>query len=35
MDRALSILLEEFERTMILAGVTDVAELSPRHVRHR
>ena len=34
-DRALSILFEEFERTMILAGVSDVAELGSRHVRRR
>ena len=34
-DRALSILFEEFERTMILAGVNDVAELGSRHVRRR
>ena len=34
-DRALSILFEEFERTMILAGVNDVAELCSRHVRRR
>ena len=34
-DRALSLLLEEFERTMILAGVNDIAELVPRHVRRQ
>lgn len=32
-DRALSLLFEEFERTMILAGVNDVAKLDCRHVR--
>lgn len=32
-DRALTILLEEFERTMILAGVNDITKLSARHVR--
>ncbi len=32
-DRALSLLLGEFERTMILAGVNDIARLGPRHVR--
>src|SRR5688572_22455514 len=34
-DRALSLLREEFERTMILAGVNDIAKLGLRHVRHR
>lgn len=34
-NRALSILREEFERTMILAGVNDVAQLERRHVRHQ
>jgi L-lactate dehydrogenase (cytochrome) len=34
-DRALTLLLEEFERTMILAGVNDIAKLGLRHVRHR
>lgn len=32
-DRALTLLGEEFERTMMLAGVNDVAGLEPRHVR--
>lgn len=32
-DRALSILHEEFERTMILAGVNDIALLRCRHIR--
>lgn len=32
-DRALTILRDEFERTLALAGVPDVARLSPRHVR--
>ncbi len=32
-DRALSILFEEFQRTMTLAGVNDVARLELRHVR--
>jgi len=32
-DRALTLLLEEFERTMILAGVNDIAKLGSRHVR--
>ena len=31
--RALSLLREEFERTMILAGVNDIARLRRRHVR--
>ena len=34
-DRALTILFEEFERTMILAGVNNVAGLDRRHVRLR
>ena len=35
-DRALSLLFEEFERTMILAGINDVAGIETRHVRrHR
>ena len=34
-DRALTLLLEEFERTMILAGVNDIAKIDRRHVRHR
>ncbi len=34
-DRALSLLLEELERTMILAGVNDIAKLGSRHVRRR
>ena len=32
-DRALTLLGEEFERTLTLAGVNDVAGLSSRHVR--
>lgn len=32
-DRALSLLLEEFERTMVLAGVNDIAGIESRHVR--
>lgn len=32
-DRALTLLGEEFERTLALAGVNDVARLSARHVR--
>ena len=32
-DRALSILFEEFERTLVLAGINDIANLGPRHVR--
>jgi len=32
-DRALTILRDEFERTLALAGVPDVARLSARHVR--
>ena len=35
-DRALSLLFDEFERTMILAGINDVAGIETRHVRrHR
>ena len=34
-DRALSILFDEFERTMILAGINDVGRLDRRHVRRR
>jgi L-lactate dehydrogenase (cytochrome) len=34
-DRTLSILREEFERTMILAGVNNVAQLDHRHVRRQ
>jgi len=34
-DRALTLLLDEFERTMILAGVNDVAKLGRRHCRRR
>jgi L-lactate dehydrogenase (cytochrome) len=33
--RALSLLREEFERTMTLAGVNDIVALGPRHVRRR
>ena len=32
-DRALTLLRQEFERTLTLAGVNDVARLSARHVR--
>ena len=34
-NRALTILTGEFERTMILAGVNDIARLERRHVRRR
>ncbi|WP_292031175.1 alpha-hydroxy acid oxidase [Brevundimonas sp. UBA2416] len=34
-DRALTLLHEEFERTLALAGVPDIAGLSARHVRRR
>jgi L-lactate dehydrogenase (cytochrome) len=34
-ERVLELLFEEFERTMALAGVNDIASLSHRHVRHR
>lgn len=34
-DRALCLLFEEFERTMIVAGVNDIAALGRRHVRLR
>lgn len=34
-DRTLTILTEEIERTLALVGVNDAAALSPRHVRHR
>lgn len=34
-DRALTLLREEFERTLALAGVPDIAGLSARHVRRR
>lgn len=34
-DRALTLLLEEFERTMILAGVNDIAKLNSGHLRRR
>ncbi|MDT9600735.1 alpha-hydroxy acid oxidase [Sphingosinicella rhizophila] len=33
--RALGLLHEEFERTMVLAGVNDVAKLERRHIRMR
>jgi L-lactate dehydrogenase (cytochrome) len=33
--RALSLLREEFERTLALAGVPDIKTLSRRHIRHR
>jgi L-lactate dehydrogenase (cytochrome) len=32
-DRALTLLREEFERTLALAGVNDIARLERRHVR--
>ena len=32
-DRVLALLHEEFERTMILAGVNDIAQLRCRHIR--
>jgi L-lactate dehydrogenase (cytochrome) len=32
-DRALTLLRQEFERTLTLAGVNDVAGLARRHVR--
>lgn len=32
-DRALSLLRAEFERTLTLAGVNDIAAIGPRHVR--
>jgi len=34
-DRVLTLLSDEFERTLTLAGVNDVASLSRRHVRSR
>lgn len=34
-DRLLTLLGEEFERTLTLAGINDVASLSRRHVRSR
>ena len=34
-DRVLTLLSDEFERTLTLAGVNDVASLSRRHVRDR
>ncbi|WP_338503554.1 alpha-hydroxy acid oxidase [Sphingomonas kaistensis] len=34
-DRALTLLIEELERTLALAGVIDVAKLERRHVRAR
>ncbi|MDH7975883.1 alpha-hydroxy acid oxidase [Sphingomonas sp. AR_OL41] len=34
-DRVLTLLSNEFERTLTLAGVNDVASLSRRHVRNR
>jgi L-lactate dehydrogenase (cytochrome) len=34
-DRALTLLFAEFERTLVLAGVNDVAQLDRRHVRHQ
>ena len=32
-DRALTLLRQEFERTLTLAGVNDCARLARRHVR--
>lgn len=32
-DRALTLLHEEFERTMVLAGIADIAAIQPRHIR--
>ena len=34
-DRVLSLLFAEFERTLILSGVSDIASLRPGHVRRR
>ncbi len=34
-ERVLTLLRDEFERTLTLAGVNDIASLSHRHVRHR
>ena len=34
-DRALTVLWEEFERTLALTGINDLAALSRRHVRRR
>lgn len=34
-SRALTLLFEEFERTLILAGVNDIANLARRHVKRR
>ena len=34
-DRVLTLLREEFDRTLELAGVNDVATLARRHVQHR
>lgn len=34
-DRLLTLLSEEFERTLTLAGINDVASIARRHVRHR
>jgi len=34
-NRALSLLTEEFERCLALLGVNDVAAIEPRHVRPR
>ena len=34
-DRVLTLLAEEFERTLTLAGINDVSQLSRRHVRKR
>ncbi|MBY8821542.1 alpha-hydroxy acid oxidase [Sphingomonas colocasiae] len=32
-DRALTLLREEFDRTMVLAGIADIGEIQPRHIR--
>ncbi|WP_370655242.1 alpha-hydroxy-acid oxidizing protein [Sphingomonas aurea] len=34
-DRALTLLGEEFQRTLMLAGINDVASISRRHIRRR
>lgn len=32
-DRALTLLREEFERTLVLAGIADIADIQSRHIR--
>lgn len=32
-DRALTLLREEFDRTMVLAGIADIGAIQPRHIR--